>query len=88
MKNRRIVMNAVDHVRLSSVIGAMDRLSERGLTEMIALRKELKRAEIVAPHEVPPGVITMNSRADSSTWTQMSHGIHACISRRGRHRGR
>ena len=64
MKNRRIVMNAVDHVRLSSVIGAMDRLSERGLTEMIALRKELKRAEIVAPHEVPPGVITMNSRAE------------------------
>jgi regulator of nucleoside diphosphate kinase len=64
MQNRRIVMNAVDHVGLSSAIGAMDRLSERGRTEMIALRGELERAEIVAPHEVPPGVITMNSRAE------------------------
>jgi regulator of nucleoside diphosphate kinase len=64
MQNRRIVMNAVDHVDLSSAIGAMDRLSERGRTEMIALRGELERAEIVAPHEVPPGVITMNSRAE------------------------
>jgi hypothetical protein len=62
MQNRRIGMNAVDHVRLSSVIGAMDRLSERSLTEMIALRGELERAEIVAPHEVPPGVITMTPR--------------------------
>jgi len=40
MQNRRIVMNAVDHVGLSSAIGAMDRLSERGRTEMIALRGE------------------------------------------------
>ena len=64
MQNRRIVMNAVDHVELSSAIGAMERLSERGRTEMIALRGELERAEIVAPHEVPPGLITMNSRAE------------------------
>jgi regulator of nucleoside diphosphate kinase len=64
MKNRRIVMNAVDHVDLSSAIAAMDRPSERGRTEMIALRGELERAEIVAPHEVPPDVITMNSRAE------------------------
>ena len=55
MQNRRIVMNAVDHVELSSAIGAMDRLSERGRTEIIALRGELERAEVVAPREVPPG---------------------------------
>jgi len=64
MKNRNIVMNAVDHAELASAIAAMDRLSERGRAEMMALRGELERAEIVAPHEVPPGVITMNSRAE------------------------
>jgi regulator of nucleoside diphosphate kinase len=64
MKNRKIVMNAVDHAELASAIAAMDRLSERGRAEMMALRGELERAEIVAPHEVPPGVITMNSRAE------------------------
>jgi regulator of nucleoside diphosphate kinase len=64
MKNRRIVMNAVDCADLTSAIAAMDRLSERGRAEMMALRRELERAEIVAPHEVPPDVITMNSRAE------------------------
>ena len=64
MKNRKIVMNAVDHADLASAIAAMDRLSERGRAEMMALLGELERAEIVAPHEVPPGVITMNSRAE------------------------
>jgi regulator of nucleoside diphosphate kinase len=64
MKNRNIVMNAVDHAELASAIAAMDRLSERGRAEMMALRGELERAEIVAPHEVPPDVITMNSRAE------------------------
>jgi regulator of nucleoside diphosphate kinase len=64
MKNRKIVMNAVDHADLASAIAAMDRLSERGRAEMMALLGELERAEIVAPHEVPPSVITMNSRAE------------------------
>ena len=64
MKNRTIIMSAVDHAELASAIAAMDRLSECGRAEMMALVGELERAEIVAPHEVPPGVITMNSRAE------------------------
>ena len=57
-------MNAIDCAELTSAIATMDRLSERGRAEMMALRRELERAEIVAPHEVPPDVITMNSRAE------------------------
>jgi len=64
MKNRPIIMNAADHAELSSAIAAMDKLSERGGFGMVTLVAELDRAEIVAPHEVPPDVITMNSRAE------------------------
>lgn len=42
----------------------MDRLSERGRAEVTALRGELERAKIVPPDEIPPGVITMTSRAE------------------------
>jgi regulator of nucleoside diphosphate kinase len=64
MKKSSIIMNAADHAELSLAIEAMGRLSERGRSEMTALRGELARAEIVSPEKVPPRVITMNSRAE------------------------
>ena len=51
MKKLPIIMNAADHRELSCAIVAAGKLSDRA------------RAEIVAPDEVPPDVITMNSRA-------------------------
>ena len=64
MKNLPIIMNAADHEELSCAIGALGTLTERGRIELVALRGELERAEIVAPEEVPSNVITMNSRAE------------------------
>jgi len=64
VKKLPIIMNAADHMELSCVIAALGRLTERGRTELAALRTELERAEIVAPDEVPSDVITMNSRAE------------------------
>ena len=64
MKKLPIIMNAADHEELSCAIVAADKLSDRARAEIIALRSELERAEIVAPNEVPPDVITMNSRAE------------------------
>jgi len=64
MKSRPITMTAVDHAQLSAAVAAMDRLSERGRAEVTALRGELERAKIVPPDEIPPGVITMTSRAE------------------------
>lgn len=61
MKKRPIVMTAADHEELSLAIAAAGKLSERGRSEMRALESELARAEIVAPDELPPDVITMNS---------------------------
>jgi regulator of nucleoside diphosphate kinase len=64
MKKSPIIMNAANHAELTVAIEAIGRLSERGRSEMTGLRGELARAQIVAPQEVPPGVITMNSRAE------------------------
>jgi regulator of nucleoside diphosphate kinase len=57
-------MNAADHEELSCAIVAAGKLSDRARAEVTGLRSELERAEIVAPDEVPPDVITMNSRAE------------------------
>jgi regulator of nucleoside diphosphate kinase len=64
MKKLPIIMNSADHEELSRAIGAFGTLTERGRNELLALRGELERAEIVAPEEVPSDVITMNSRAE------------------------
>jgi regulator of nucleoside diphosphate kinase len=64
MKKRPIIMTAADNEELSLAIAAAGKLSERGRSEMGALERELARAEIVASDELPPDVITMNSRAE------------------------
>ena len=43
---------------------AAGQISERGRAEVAALQHELERATIVGPGDVPPDVITMNSRAE------------------------
>ena len=64
MKKQAIIMSAADHEELRWVVAAAGRLSKRGLEEVAALERELTRAEIVAPGDMPPDVITMNSRAE------------------------
>jgi regulator of nucleoside diphosphate kinase len=64
MKKRTIIMTDADHEELSYAIRAVDRLSKRGRVEMSSLAAELARAEIVEAHDIPPDVITMNSRAE------------------------
>lgn len=59
-----IIVTARDHAELSSVIAVTGKLSHRVKWELRLLENELKRARIVAPDQVPPDVITMNSRAE------------------------
>jgi regulator of nucleoside diphosphate kinase len=63
MKKTEIIITAPDHSRLKGMI-ALGNMSPRERDEAHALEGELDRAKIVAPHEVPPDVITMNSRAE------------------------
>jgi regulator of nucleoside diphosphate kinase len=64
MKKLPIIISAADHEALSCAITAAGKLSERGRAELSSLAGELNRAKIVAPREIPPDVITMNSRAE------------------------
>ena len=64
MKKLPIIMNAADHDELSCAIAAAGRLNDRARAEIAGLRRELDRAQIVAPDHVPSDVITMNSRAE------------------------
>lgn len=59
-----IIVTAPDHAELSSVITVAGKMSGRVRWELRLLENELKRARIVAPDEVPPDVITMNTRAE------------------------
>ena len=64
INNRKIIMTAADHAELDAVIRFTGKVSDRRRAELAALENELKRAEIVASEEIPPDVITMNSRAE------------------------
>jgi regulator of nucleoside diphosphate kinase len=64
MKKLSIIISAADHEELSCLVAAAGRLSNRGRAEVDALQQELARAEIVSSRDVPPDVITMNSRAE------------------------
>jgi regulator of nucleoside diphosphate kinase len=64
MTKQAIIMSAADYEELCCVVAAAGRLSKRALEEVAALERELTRAQIVAPADVPPDVITMNSRAE------------------------
>ena len=64
MNNGNIIMTVADHAELSSVISFTGKVSARAKWELRLLENELKRARIVAPDEVPPDVITMNTRAE------------------------
>jgi regulator of nucleoside diphosphate kinase len=63
MKKHTIKITAADHARLTRLISRAD-LSPRERDEARALQVELERAEIVPLREMPPDVITMNSRAE------------------------
>lgn len=64
MNDDNIIITAADHAELSSVIALTGKVSSRMKFEMRLLENELKRAQIVEPEEIPPDVITMNSRVE------------------------
>ena len=64
MKKQQIIMTASDHAQLEHMLACAGKLSERARAELKALQSELKRAQIVASEEIPPDVITLNSRAE------------------------
>lgn len=61
MEKRLVYITEFDADRLKALIGTanLSRLDKAHLRE---LKEELEQAEIVEPQEIPPDVVTMNSR--------------------------
>ena len=53
-----------DKQRLEDLLAEMAATRGPARTDLKALAEELRRALVVEPHQVPPDVITMNSRAE------------------------
>jgi regulator of nucleoside diphosphate kinase len=60
--SRNIYITEFDYTRLRSLISESSHTEYRGSEYVESLEKELEKATIVAAKEVPPDVITMNSR--------------------------
>jgi regulator of nucleoside diphosphate kinase len=58
MKTKEIMVTEFDRNRLEGLLGNADTAFENGLR---GLQAELDRAIVVAPEDIPPDVITMNS---------------------------
>ncbi len=61
MKNRNIHLSALDCARLRDVLAAAKQFASTPSPMLTALERELDRAVIVPPDEMPPYVVTMNT---------------------------
>jgi regulator of nucleoside diphosphate kinase len=61
VKQRVIYATRIDYDRLSDLIKS-GRGSDKDQPHLEELRHELERARVVDPQEIPPDVVTMNSR--------------------------
>jgi regulator of nucleoside diphosphate kinase len=62
METRTIYITQYDMVRLKSLINEAKHLDRRENEYLESLEAELARSRLVAPTEVPPDVVTMNSK--------------------------
>lgn len=62
MKQRKIFITAFDKKRLDELVATARRQGGHGLGDLVGLASELTRAQIVEPSDIPPNVITMNSK--------------------------
>ena len=57
-RSTRIVLTSRDFDRLEALLSS---LRPNGFPDKARLQSELERAELVAPEDIPPNVVTMNS---------------------------
>jgi regulator of nucleoside diphosphate kinase len=57
-RSTRIFLTSRDFDRLEALLNS---LRPNGFPDKARLQRELERAEVVAPEEIPPNVVTMNS---------------------------
>lgn len=62
VQNRQIVITEFDLQRLQDLIEEMLEQPSRDNRYLDELNEELLRADVVAPQEIPPQIVTMNSK--------------------------
>jgi regulator of nucleoside diphosphate kinase len=62
MKQRQIYITEYDLKRLREVILEQKRINKEGREYIESLEAELERGKVVPPKDVPPDVVTMNSK--------------------------
>lgn len=78
MKTKEIMVTEFDRSRLEILFRSAGELGEDKCPELRDLQAELDRAIVVAPEDVPPGVITMNSTVnlrDVETSEEMTYTL-------------
>jgi len=76
MEERTIYITEYDLKRLRELIEEARRMDRRGNEYLDSLDAELSRGKVVAPTEVPPDVVTMNSKVslmDLDTHEEMAY---------------
>jgi regulator of nucleoside diphosphate kinase len=66
VKTKTIIMTKFDHERLKELLGVANSFAYGGRVDLAKLAGELERAEILDSKEIPPDVVTMNSKAEIS----------------------
>lgn len=75
MAERKIYITEYDKKRLEACIEYAEQSGHLNKNGLLSLTEELERAEIVSPEDVPPDVVTMNSKVillDLSTSEEMT----------------
>jgi regulator of nucleoside diphosphate kinase len=62
MTTRKLYITAFDKSRLEELILVAEEFGSHNRKDLESLAEELEKAEVVPPKEVPPEVVTMNSK--------------------------
>ena len=62
MKERTIYITEPDYQKLEELLDGVKRTGFRDLDDLTSLEEELDKCKVVAQREVPPDVVTINSR--------------------------
>jgi regulator of nucleoside diphosphate kinase len=76
MPERKIYITEFDKTRLEKLIAAAEESDGHERKDLDSLAGELDKAEIVSPKDIPPDVVTMNSKVvlrDLSTSEKMTY---------------
>lgn len=78
MSERIIYITEFDKVRLEELIAVAEEFGDHDRKDLEALAEELDQAEVVLPKDIPPDVVTMNSKVvlrDLNTSETMTYVI-------------